>query len=559
MKDIKNSFINIILFLGISLFLLNCEQDDYLNLNQTNKKQQICVEKISIEEILNSKDLIPSLKKIGINLSNNDSKQKRSSSNFTISTKKILKATNKSSIYYSFLIEKPTDNKSDFENLVILKKRGNVNFYIYRYILKEDNGFKLNKELVDPDSFNLNNFSLKTERIYFDGICYWLIKDIDGQEIWYYIDCPGLTGGDSESLNPDSLNENGEVEQNEPDDNHHNGDGYSEPIDNSDVQDLDSGGGGGDSSSSPSSETTTIPIVTPSYEDQIKDCLEITESGNANYLTWLETASFYDIKRVSNYLTQNNCSTDAQNFVLLAIEALDNGNDVDFENQIIKTNPCGEIDKHLDINKGNIKLELNILKTKLDYPQEKGYAFIKDSNGNFINRQVVVTALDFNKVKIPTGNGVYAGAHTHTDELWNMFSWNDVAVLQGLYNDADMSMKSSSMLYLVARKTPTSPAEVYGIIVEDYMQLRKQLLIDMNEIDKQLKKLGQQPTLNDIIDKLNIRIQNKYMKSSDINFTFLNHFKNHGIKLFKGNSDLSNFSELTINPTTNTIIEIPCN
>lgn len=74
---VYSRFISVILFLGISLFLLNCEQTDYLTLNQTNKNQPIQIEEISIEEVLNIENITTSLKKFDINLNNDTSKQKK--------------------------------------------------------------------------------------------------------------------------------------------------------------------------------------------------------------------------------------------------------------------------------------------------------------------------------------------------------------------------------------------------------------------------------------------------------------------------------------------------
>ncbi|RSC96099.1 hypothetical protein [Tenacibaculum singaporense] len=220
--------------------------------------------------------------------------------------------------------------------------------------------------------------------------------------------------------------------------------------------------------------------------------------------------------------------------------------------------PCNEIKKHLSTSGSNIKPELNILKTKVDYPGEKSYAFIKKSDGTFLNREVAVPALNFNSVKIPTGNGVYAGAHTHTDDLHNMFSWSDVHTLYSLYNDASNDMKSNAMLYLVARQNTTSPAEVYGIIVEDFNKLKSQLNKDIVNTVKNDPILNGQSSLEDVIKEINKNLGDQYTYSSDLNKTFLDWFKNHGIKLFKGDSNLSNFSELTLDATTNTIKQTPC-
>ncbi len=104
-------------------------------------------------------------------------------------------------------------------------------------------------------------------------------------------------------------------------------------------------GGGGNTSNNTSETNTTDTNITTlnvfTIAEKIENCLNgISSSGNTN--TPLITPGTIDalnlgkalLNEMYNYLTQNNCSEDAQEFVLLAIEA-DENDIVDYDLEMI--------------------------------------------------------------------------------------------------------------------------------------------------------------------------------------------------------------------------------
>ena len=164
----------IILF-GVSISLINCQQDDLPTINDPNSKNnsELIVEKLSIREMLAKEDLQKPLDKLSNKFDFYKSKSKtgKNSSNskidsndgsFTILTDEVIMVTKDSIKTYSFLIEAPTNPYSKFENFVLTQTEENIfKYFIYRYSENEIGSelpYSLNVEEIAEDQVDIIEF-----------------------------------------------------------------------------------------------------------------------------------------------------------------------------------------------------------------------------------------------------------------------------------------------------------------------------------------------------------------------------------------------------------------
>jgi hypothetical protein len=220
-------------------------------------------------------------------------------------------------------------------------------------------------------------------------------------------------------------------------------------------------------------------------------------------------------------------------------------------------NPCDEIKEAVDST--NIDSHFNELKLKLNNLNENGKLYYKLNDGRFNSRNIAVSVFNFNSVSINSNKDVFGAGHTHTDDLFSMYSWSDVHSLYSIYNNSDSSLKNLVMYYLISRKDVNSDTNFYVIKVEDFEKLKTQLTLDIKNIIRNSLDVNSNSNLSDIIEILNKNLGNQYNSSMDLEKTFLERFKSHGIKLYKSNDGVTNLKELTIDSSTNTVKENPCN
>ena len=219
--------------------------------------------------------------------------------------------------------------------------------------------------------------------------------------------------------------------------------------------------------------------------------------------------------------------------------------------------PCYYLKQQIDPNFNNIKPALTDLKSKVKLPGERGYAFIKDGN-NYLNKEIAVSVLEFDNVRPPVGSKIYGGAHSHTLDLHNMFSWSDVFVLYSFYKNTDISLRENVIYYLVGWNDLTNTEEVHALTISDFAKLESRLNKDIINIVKLHPDLNGNSSVDKAVNKLNDFFKHKYRSSTDLSYDFLTYFKNHGIELYKADNNINNFSKVSINPTTNKTVETPC-
>jgi len=90
------------------------------------------------------------------------------------------------------------------------------------------------------------------------------------------------------------------------------------------------GGGGAGGSSSPNNPDpiNTAPTYTIPYEQNLIECLGLNSVENANLVVsnWINNPdNFFQVRKMSTFLSNKNCSEKAQAFVIASIEAIING------------------------------------------------------------------------------------------------------------------------------------------------------------------------------------------------------------------------------------------
>ena len=122
-----------ILFFGISLCVVNCQQDDLISNYQLKKSEtEITVKKLSLIDLQQKQKLQKPLQKLAkvFDINKNKASSYKTKGNynarvdandgsFTILTDEIVQVTTDSTETYSFLIETPTVATSEFENFIL--------------------------------------------------------------------------------------------------------------------------------------------------------------------------------------------------------------------------------------------------------------------------------------------------------------------------------------------------------------------------------------------------------------------------------------------------------
>jgi len=325
--------LGIILF-SISLLLTNCQND--IDDRNDIQKNEIIIKRVTFEELSSKENIQNSLKSISKKLDFNkvQSANKNINSNdnsFVILTDEILETTKNSLTNYSFRIQTPTDINSEFENFVIQQKDStHYEFYLYKYELEtnsdEDFPYLISRTLINDSQINLENFSDLIKKVQKIDDCYWDISfdSSCGCEHVQLLFCTdgGSSNGTSGNGNSNGDNDNGnnETPHDDVDVNDSGMQGDNDPSDH---------GSGSSSSSSGNNAVGIIKKPFIPYDQQISNCLGVpmpAQNGSTNtqfnYNDWLNSpeTTFLETKRVATFLNDNNCSQEAQDFILEILE-----------------------------------------------------------------------------------------------------------------------------------------------------------------------------------------------------------------------------------------------
>lgn len=219
--------------------------------------------------------------------------------------------------------------------------------------------------------------------------------------------------------------------------------------------------------------------------------------------------------------------------------------------------PCEKLKNLFDPAKANIKPL--ITGGMYDYINnsssgEAGINIKKDENGNITS--VVLPYTGDGKIPIKVGADWYVAIHTHPNDGAPMFSWKDIYVLYNLEMKAAQHNKKQSA-YIMVCNDINGVKQTYAIVFEKTGSLVENTLnINIPE------NIG--CTQTEIIDKLHDDLGLKYQEESEkINpnyeRVFLQFNFGTNIGLYKANSDLTNWSKLTIGHNTDNSVVTPIN
>lgn len=175
MKTKKNKLINIfkigILLFGISLLLFNCEKDNEIdesfNVSVKNNKLDYTLEKIGYSELLTDQEIQKSLPNIQHRFSKSkklktlNKKTTQISEHFSIITDSVHKITTEDAISWTFKIETPVLNNSDFENFLVKKNNEEFSYFLISYekdletVYKKATSYPISKKFLNLDNLNL--------------------------------------------------------------------------------------------------------------------------------------------------------------------------------------------------------------------------------------------------------------------------------------------------------------------------------------------------------------------------------------------------------------------
>jgi hypothetical protein len=182
MKNRKLNFIKLgILLFGISLFMWNCENDVVTNQIESttnHKKDNYNLEKINYEKLLKDKEVQHSLKLLENKFSDHKQQQNLYSretsqvaDGLTLITDEINKITVNQTISWTFQVEIPVLESSDFENFMIKKHNDVFSYFLISYKLSDVESLETDYEEVllyeiSEEYLSLDNLDLASRGAY---------------------------------------------------------------------------------------------------------------------------------------------------------------------------------------------------------------------------------------------------------------------------------------------------------------------------------------------------------------------------------------------------------
>lgn len=225
----------------------------------------------------------------------------------------------------------------------------------------------------------------------------------------------------------------------------------------------------------------------------------------------------------------------------------------------IRKTSCLKLNSLFDPAKANIKpLITGGLYTAVNNAAgETGIALKRESNGTITNEILPYTPNPNGgnpSINIITGGSYYSAIHSHPKDAYPMFSWSDVYSLYRLeMGTAPHNTRQSSFLLVCeddsgVKQTYAIVFENTGLMMEDFFSNPENIGCSQEEIketmDKKLEKLYKEEE-----------------KKSNPNYerVFLQSTFGTNIGLYKANTDLTNWSKLTINENSATATVTPNN
>ena len=340
---IKNYLRLGILLFGISLSMIRCESEHIETEKTTNRYS---VKRIYTDEIKKNKDVVNALGKFNDQQTENNPSQYskeiyNSYYDFSIETDEAFYIEYED--YHSYTFNVYRNNNSPLTENLILSLQADLSYKVFlaSYDLTEEEielirnheyaGVLDKMSMTELEDFNTAGLLRSDRTCYEWGTLY--VSQGTGWEIygWSEVDCPEeIDAGDSSTG------------------------GGTDPDTSGDQDPLGGGGGSGgggvddDEEGNPpdddeecildSSGNCIENVTTPFPPKELND-IEIIDNCIEDFGTNLQTLSEADISAIADFITNNGCSEENQNFIEKAIEALDNDGiddgEVDWRNIVI--------------------------------------------------------------------------------------------------------------------------------------------------------------------------------------------------------------------------------
>jgi len=232
------------------------------------------------------------------------------------------------------------------------------------------------------------------------------------------------------------------------------------------------------------------------------------------------------------------------------------------EDGAITSDHCEKMKKLLNPLKANIGPKLESLQrmnssTSAENDVENGFSFQVNNDGTYSNPAIPNT--EEGEIKIPVGINIYGAAHTHTDLLHNMFSWNDVYTLIHLYNGTKRELKSEVVFMLV-----TGSGKVYAIKMNNPSALYDFMGAQWNAMQNDHPNWSK----DKVGKELNQSASFKGNSASTSELGFLNYYKDADISLYETSYNnrstppgYNTWTKLSLPSNTSDAnpVETPCN
>lgn len=228
-------------------------------------------------------------------------------------------------------------------------------------------------------------------------------------------------------------------------------------------------------------------------------------------------------------------------------------------NSTTKTNPCDQLKKMIDpTNTTNIKAQIDWLKSKVNAlvnNKEFGVEVQKRMNADETFRY------EYNRIDSPnefsvsltTGGMNIGGIHSHPENGYAMFSFQDVRFLLNAYDGAS-STRSDDVFTMMVCKDNNGVTNTYNLKIDNIDALRNNVNSVWN--NPKYSRYTTDDTRRDAIHKDQAIIYKN--SNGELEKSFLEQFKDFGISLYKTDATNTSFNKLALN-SSKTVTSTPCN
>lgn len=225
--------------------------------------------------------------------------------------------------------------------------------------------------------------------------------------------------------------------------------------------------------------------------------------------------------------------------------------------------PCNQIKNLIKPEKGNLKPDIDWLKTKVTEEKEFGVSLLKRSNANSDGYEYSTERVESTEqysVNIKTGGYRIGGAHSHPLKSFAIPSYGDLRWLLDCYDRANLQHRKDDAFSMIVCKSADGTINVYCLKIKDIEKLRTEINAIWND-----------PKFNSIADE-QLRLDEIHKKEADfyrlngndLEKTFLQKNRNFGIDLYKATDNtLNQWQKLELeqdpeNPAEEKVIPKPC-